>query len=136
MRTLLVGAVTIAVLGLLLRNARLGSSGENAVSSAPASHAVIGSWSSQHLLFTFSSDGTVIGTDSEGLTYQGAWQPVGVNTATYTLEALLPEGGGQGIMGPLMVSEDGSELITGGATLTRIIPPDADDYDFATPSTS
>lgn len=136
MKAVSAGAVALVLLAVLLGGPRLNLSSSHDSAQAASQHPVVGSWSSAHFLFTFAADGTATGTDKDGQPYQGAWQPAGANTATFVLQTLLPEGGGQGLMGPLMVDEASDELVTSGQRFTRLVPPPAANYDLATPAES
>ena len=132
MSALITAVAALALVGLITEGAPTHSLADDA--PVAADHPLVGSWSGAGFLFTFSADGTATGTDTVGLTYHGAWQSAGAGTGTFILHALLPKGGGQGMMGPIMVSGDGNELITAGGRYERMIPPDAADYDFSAPA--
>lgn len=84
-------------------------------------------------LYTFLADGAIIATDSDGLTYHGAWQSFGAGEVTFDLKALTSRRGGQGYQGRLLIAGSSDEIPFGSGTLRRIVPPSL--ADVARPGT-
>lgn len=94
---------------------------------ASAPHVLVGSWQfdgERPFLYTFFSDGTVIGTDEEGATFHGAWQALDGGRATFVLERLIPSGGtmGEGFQPIIELGNDPDNIPLEDGTLHRIVP--------------
>lgn len=93
----------------------------------PARHVLVGSWrfdGADPFLYTFSTDGTVIGTSEEGATYHGAWQALDGDRVTFLLERLVPSGGtmGEGFQSVVEIGGEPDLIPLEDGTLRRIVP--------------
>lgn len=127
MKGIVAAALLVSLLGFAGLGLGLRTTAQDEATPTPASHPLVGSWrfdGSTPFLYTFSSDGTALGTNEEGVTYHGARQPLDGGRATFVMERLLPSRGtmGEGFQPFFEIGADPDRILLEDGFLQRIVP--------------
>jgi hypothetical protein len=126
-RRIVVGVFLLSLLGVSVVSHRSATTAQVEGTLTPDKHPLVGSWrfdGSTPFLYTFFSDGAALGTNEEGMTYHGAWQPLDGGRATFVLERLVPSSGtmGESFQPTFEIGVDPDRIPLEDGFLQRIVP--------------